>query len=289
MTAQEAKQIIGEAFVTDQHIQALYGVDANRSFDEQFSPASLESILIDNVAIAVSVCGQLLRQHKRDVEAMLAEQSIGSVTWYAWKARQFQFGQPLVPDTDRYDNSNLSPDEVEACRVIAHSACVEARDRSLLYLKVARSDKGSRLPLTAEQLRAFSGYLDAYRYAGTRIQVINAPADEMKLAIDVYYNPLVLNASGKRLDGTADTPVQDAIRIHLQNTPFNGVFTNQSLVDALQRVEGVVVAELKASASRRQGDLEFTPIDARCIPYAGYFAINDEHLTINFIPNEELL
>jgi hypothetical protein len=128
-----------------------------------------------------------------------------------------------------------------------------------------------------------------HTYTGVRIIVINDPADEMKLQIDIYYNPLVLDETGSRLDGTANKPIQDVIRNYLANLPFNGTYTNQGLVDTLQTIDGVLIAEIKSAASRYGAYAEFTEINAREIAHAGYYQILDANLNLNFIADEEVL
>ena len=119
-----------------------------------------------------------------------------------------------------------------------------------------------------------------------RLQIINAKADELYLKLDIYYDPLILDSEGKRLDGTNETPIQNAIRGYIGNLSFNGLYTNQSLVDALQGVQGIEIADLRLAASRYGNYTDFTPIEARAIPYAGYYGITDNNLVLNMIPNE---
>jgi hypothetical protein len=104
--------------------------------------------------------------------------------------------------------------------------------------------------------------------------------------MDIYYSPLVLDGEGKRLDGTKDTPIQNAIRDYISNLSFNGLYINQSLVDKLQQVEGVEIAELKEASSRYGTLANFLPINAKSIPHAGYYQISDSNMILNFIANE---
>jgi len=229
-------------------------------------------------------------QFKIDVSEILNAQLSGTANWYAYKAMLFQFGMDLVPETDYYDNTGLTVAQITAMRVVHYAAAVEARDKSILYVKIATDDAGGiRQPLSSDQLIAFKQYLNNIQYAGVRISVINDPADEMRLEIDIYYDPMVLDENGNRLDGTVNTPVHDAIRNFLKNLPFNGTYTNQGLVDTLQVINGVVIAEIKSASSRFGAYTEFTEINAREIAHAGYYKISDENLILNFIPNEEVL
>jgi hypothetical protein len=290
MTIAEFKKIMTDAFISDEVIKEKYGLSDGLTFEDQFSIVSLENILFSVFATAMWIMQQLFDRFKTDVAQVLNEQTPGNANWYAHKARLFQFGMNLVDGTDYYDNNGLTAEQIEAMRVVKYAAATEARDKSILYVKVAGDNgAGVRQPLASAQLTAFKQYLNAVQYAGVRISVISDPADELKLQTDIYYNPLVLDGSGKRLDETADTPVQNAIRSYLSNLPFNGTYANQGLVDALQIVEGVNIAEIKSAASRYGAYAEFTEINAREIAHAGYYQIPDANLNLNFIADEELL
>ncbi|MDR3140184.1 MAG: hypothetical protein LBU37_00390 [Tannerellaceae bacterium] len=290
MTIAEFKKIMTDAFIGNETVRETYGLSDGLTFESQFSAVSLENIIFSVVSTAMWIMQQLFDRFKEDVSQVLNEQMPGNAAWYAHKARMFQFGMDLVEGTDHYDNSGLTGEQIEAMRVAKYAAAIEARDKSILYVKVATNGgNGVRQPLSSEQLTAFQQYLRDVQYAGVRISVINDPADEMKLQIDVYYDPLVLNETGKRLDETSNAPVQDAIGNYLANLPFNGTYTSQGLVDALQAVEGVHIAEIKSASSRYGAYAEFTEINAREIAHAGYYQISDANLKLNFIADEEVL
>ena len=287
MTIKEIKKIMTDAFVSNPDVVAKYVLEDGKTFDEQFSAASIESILFSNAATAMWLTQEQFEQHKREVEQILKGQTSGTAAWYAHKARQFQFGMALVPETDYYDNTGLTDEQIEAMRVVKYAAAVEARDKSVLYIKVATGAEDDRHPLSGVELTAFKSYINDVQYAGVVISIINDPPDEMNLVIDVYYDATLLDGDGKRLDGTGDTSVQDAIRNYLNNLPFNGMYTNQGLTDVLQAVAGVDIAEIKTAASR-YGSMEvFAEINAHETAHAGYYTISE--LTLNFIAGEELL
>ncbi len=62
----------------------------------------------------------------------------------------------------------------------------------------------------------------------------------------IYYDPLVLDADGSRIDGTATAPVKDAVNAFLDTLPFNGVFVLNSFIAAMQAVPGVIIADVVA-------------------------------------------
>jgi len=287
MSIAEFKRLMTDSYIGDSNIIDAYGLVQNLTFEDQFSAVSLENIIFSDVAIAMFVMQELYDQFKIDISSILSAQMSGTVNWYAYKAMLFQFGMNLVTEKDYYDNTGLTSAQIVAMRIVKNAAAVEARDKSILYVKIATdSPTGDRQPLSPAQLIAFKQYLNTISYAGVRISVINDPPDEMRLKIDIYYDPMILDASGRRLDGTDDTPVQNAIRNFLKNLPFNGTYTNQALVDTLQILPGVRIAEIKSASSRFGAFTEFTEINAREIPRAGYYHISGENMILTFIPNE---
>ena len=289
MTIAEFKKQMTDLYIGNDAVRQLYGLSPDLTFEDQFSAVSLENIIFSDVATAMWVMQQLFDRFKIDISAILDSQLSGTANWYAYKAMLFQFGMELVPETDYYDNAGLTNEQIAVMRVVKYAAAVESRDKSILFLKIATDIAEKRQPLPVQQLTAFNKYLNAFQYAGVRVVVINDPADEMKLQIDIYYDPLVLDEMGSRLDGTNNTPVQDAIRNYLANLPFNGTYTNQALVDTLQVIEGVRIAEIKSAASRYGAYTEFTEINAREIAHAGHYQISDANMILKFITYGEIL
>lgn len=286
MTIAEIKKQMTDAFIANETVKRLYNLQDGKSFEEQFSTVSLENIIFFIVATAMWLNAQLFDQHKVDVLAILRDNKAHTPNWYATRSKEFQFGHELIEGTDQYDNSALTDEQIQAVQVVKFAAAVEADDQSILFVKVATYNSDVKQPLNSAQLVAFTAYLGRIKDAGVRITIINSPADDLRLEMDIYYNPLILDNEGKRLDGTNDTPVQDAIRDYISNLSFNGLYINQSLVDKLQGVDGVEIAELQQASARYGAQVNYIPINARSRPYAGYYQITDKNLILNFIANE---
>jgi hypothetical protein len=289
MTVAEIKKIMTDAFIADPEVIAKYELESGKSFEDGFSPVSIESIWFFIVATAVWLSFQMFGQLKTDIEDTLNNRKAHTNKWYAMKALAFQYGYNLATNSDVYDNSMLTAEQVESSKIVKFAAALQPKDKSVLYIKVAAETSGRKHQLNNTQLTALTAYFDEISDAGVRYVIINAPADQMKLEIDIYYNPLLFDSDGKRLDGSDNTPVSSAIRNHISNLPFNGLYTNQALIDALQQVDGVDQAELKGAYSKYGTYTLFQKIDGRSIPYAGYYDITDSDLIINYIANEEYL
>lgn len=221
---------------------------------------------------------------KREVAETIANMKPHSLQWYAVKAKAFQYGYNLVAETDYYDNTGISDDDIEDSKVVDYAAVVEQEIDSRLRLRVkVATDNGVDLgPLNADQLTAFTAYMHRLKDAGVKLNITSTNADSLKLSLRIKYNPLVLNAAGGRIDGTIATPIPDAIKVHLKNLPFNGVFSVARLVDAIQGVEGVEDVKVDL-VQRKYAALDWSTIDIDYTPDSGYLRIADTDLTIQLI------
>lgn len=284
-TIAEIKKSITDAFISNDTVKNAYVLDPAKTFEEEFSTSSIESIIFYAVAFCMWVHEMLFDQHKQEVTDYIANMKPHSLLWYANKSKAFMYGLILPADTDKYVTTAMTDEQIEAAKVVDHAAVVE-QIRGL-RIKVA-TDTGSDLgPLSAPQLDSFIAYMKRVKDAGVKLLITTGPPDALKLNLLVKYDPLVLNSTGARLDGTQAEPVQDAVRNYLKNLPFNGRLELVKLVDELQAVNGVV-APYVLNAQARYGILPFTSFPNMVYtPDAGYLRIYDPtDLTITFEANE---
>ena len=232
-------------------------------------------------SVVVYIIEVLFDTHRSGIEALIAEEKAHRPTWYRNKVLAFQYGMELVEDTDTYDNTGIGEDDIEAMKVVKYAA---ANDSGVnLIIKVAGETGGERTVLTAEQYAALVAYINEIKDAGVAVNVINQEADHYRATLDIYYDPMILDGTGQRLDGTDNTPVQTAIKDYLANLTFDGEYSNMALTDILQNVRGVVIPELKKAESY-YGLYDWTTINAKVNPDSGYLKIyQDTDLTLNFI------
>ena len=276
-TIEAIKKELTDYFVKKDTIQALYGLDPQKDFDSQFSSVSLESILFYIAAFCTWTLEKLFDRHKQEVMDLVTELKPHTRNWYRNKALAFQFGQALIPDTDTYDNTGLTAEEIEARRVVKYAAVVEVA--AVVYVKVAGGDDTDRHKLNDEEYTALYAYFKEVKDAGVALSVVNRDADRFGIDIDIYYNPQVFNSQLERLDGTGTT-VHDTIRDFVENLQFNGEYRNSALINALSEVEGVVLVDLHEATAN--GEV----IQAKYTPKSGYFKIDAENMNLNAIAYE---
>jgi len=280
-TVKEIKDEMTAEFISNSTVVEKYGLDSTKTFEEQFSKASIESILFYVFAFCAWTVEKLFDTHKTEVTNYIDEMKPHSLRWYVNKTKLFRIGQSLIEGTDQYSDEGLTEKEIEDRQIVKYAAASE--QNATLYIKVAGS--GPK-PISEEQQQALTEYLAEIKDAGVRIVVRNANADKIKMSLRIFYNPMILQSNGNSLQG--GTPVIDAIQQYVENLPFNGEFRKVDLVDALQQVEGVVMPELVSVSTSVATSYYKILDDAYEKPFSGYYEFDTESTTIEYIPYENV-
>ena len=237
-------------------------------------------------AFVIWTLEKIFDEHKKEVSEALSEQKPHTARWYRNKALAFQYGFDLHSETDLFDNTGKSKEEIENSKIIKYSAVTEVEIESRLIVKIATEQGGELQPISQAQKASFDAYINEIRDAGVRITTINYLPDILKLQMKIYRDPLVLDENGQSIL-TGEKPVEKAIKEYFKKLPFNGELVLAHLVDALQQVEGVkiphiILAESKWIDAETNGYGNFQPIEVKTIPISGYFKIENFD-NINYI------
>lgn len=243
------------------------------------SRTSIYRLLLYVFAVCAWALENLWDLFRAETDDKIAKQTLGKAPWYQQMALAFQYGYNLPSNSDKYDNSALTDQQVAAAKIVQYAAVTEADGK--LQVKVAKKENNSPAPLTDPQKAAFTDYMGRIKFGGVKITVKSQVADALKLTLTVWYNPLVVKSDGSYIDGSGNTPVKDAINEYLNKLPFNGEFSEMSLVDYLQGVRGISKVKLLL-AQAKYGLNAFENINEHYIPDAGYLQVADENLTINY-------
>ncbi|MEG2792053.1 MAG: hypothetical protein RSA98_10785, partial [Odoribacter sp.] len=82
-TIAEIKKEMTEVFIGNETIMALYGLNPEKNFEDQFSKVSLESILFYVVATCIWTLEKLFDRHRQEVTELINELKPHSLRWYA--------------------------------------------------------------------------------------------------------------------------------------------------------------------------------------------------------------
>lgn len=239
------------------------------------------------IAVAIWSLEKLFDLHRADIDKRLAELKPHTARWYRSKALAFQYGFDLLTDSDKFNNTGHTEEQIEASKIVKYSAVVESPNEGRLIVKIA-GEQGEQLqPITDAQKQAFEAYLQEIKDAGVRLSVVNYQPDILHLQMKIVYDPLVLDSNGQSIIH-ATKPVETAIKEYLKRLPFNGELVLAHLIDELQQAEGVRIPHLVLAQSKHIGTNgnygAFEAIEISKIPTAGYFTI-DNFNDITYISN----
>lgn len=250
------------------------------------------------VAFAVWTLEQFWAVFKKETDDKIAKSRPHTSKWYRQKALDFMFGVALVTDADYYDTSAMTEAQIAASKIISNAATTRVLQNGYgtLRIKVVRTVGNEYAPVTAQHLFALNNYFNNHvADAGTIVVCTTGEADLLKLKLDIYYDALLLDATGGRLDGSATAPVIDAVKAYLKSIDFeNGQFITTRLVDALQKVPGVILPVVREAYSK-YGTYDYTETTIPNVGLineirpadSGYMKLDEPELLINYIVFKE--
>lgn len=235
------------------------------------------------VAVAIYAIDVLFDLLKLDLESIALESRYGTLPWYVKKSLDYQHGDALVLQNLewKYATENLT------ARVVKRASA--QKGVNLVLLKVAKLSGTVPVPLSSAELIGYTSYIDQITHPGINVTIISAVSDELRLYLNVNYDPLVLTATGELLSTPGTFPVEDAIDNYLSdlNNEFNGEFENMIAIDKVQDAVGVVSAYHTNSTSR-YGTNPFVAFSQKYLPNAGHMIIDPLtplSTTITYTPN----
>ena len=234
-TINEIGKGMKEALIADETVQEAYGLVPGRTFEEQFSKVSIEAILIYVVASVAWLQEQLWEVFRAETEGRINDAYVTSLNWYYRKALDFQKGDSLTFDEKTYSFRYLNVDTAK--QVVKNVAIRQVMDENVTKLKVYFSGANKR-PITGDVRTSFEGYMREIGAAGTHFLFVSEAPDVLRVHLHIYYDALVLDSAGTRLDG-GGKPVEETIESYLNSLEYGGVFYASKLVDMIQATEGV--------------------------------------------------
>lgn len=263
------------AFMANETLAVKYGFTVGALFADEFSIVSFENILFDIISYSIFLLEQIFDTHKKEIDDILEQKMPHRPSWYRTKAKEFQYGFDLIEDSDKYDNTGFSADQIEASKIIKYSAVTESAGQ--LLIKIAAESNGVLSPITPAQKESFDAYIVEIADCGVRYIVVNSKPDILNLTMQIFRDSLVIDENGMSiLNG--NYPVRDAILEYMKELPFNGELVLAHLVDKLQQVPGVKIPHVINATSQiidiNTGEyLPAQPITVKTVPESGYFSI----------------
>lgn len=239
------------------------------------SRVSIFRLFVLMVAYPIWLLETLFDTHKKEVDDIIEQKMAHRPSWYRTKAKAFQYGFDLIEDSDKYDNTGFTTDQIEDSKIIKYSAVTQ--NAGQLLIKIAAEIAGVLAPITAPQKASFDAYIQEIADCGVKYIVVNHLPDILILDLQIFRDPLVLDESGMSIIN-GNYPVQDAILEYMKELPFNGELVLAHLVDKLQRVDGVKIPHIINAQSQiidinTNTYLAAQPITVKTVPESGYFVV----------------
>ena len=209
-------------------------------------------------AVGIWSLEKLIDIFKAEVEETIKDNQYGQLRWYQTVSLAFQLGDQLVWNGDFYEYAAIDTSK----QIITQAAATVNTSTGVITLKVAKGILPSITPLSVSELQAYVFYIkgtnspavnDGIAPAGTKIEIISSESDELKFAMDVFIDPLVIASDGSLVSDAATFPVEDAINDFINTLPFDSVFKVIGLVDAIQAVTGVTNVVVKNCDAKQTG------------------------------------
>lgn len=274
-TIAEIKKQMTDAYIGSPVVQERYGLSADdvvKGFDANFSKVSIENIYFYVIATAIWTLEKLFDLHKAEITDYISRMKPHTSAWYVTKAKAFQYGFDLLPDSELFDNTGKTAEQIEASKIVKFTAVVEQSKQMLI--KVAKKASNDLAALSDDELNSFTHYIERIKDAGVHVRITSGNAEKLRLRLKIYYNPLVLQSDGKRIDGTSATPVVDTVKRYLQDIEFDGTVVLAHLTDALQQIDGVVIPHIMQAAYSADG-MHWIDFDVMHRPMSGYIRLNE--------------
>lgn len=272
----------------------LYGISPQGNMTEQFngnfSKASIEAVLLYIVAVAIAALENMFDWFKRDVTQIVENERYGYAGWYEKMAKLFRHGQgisdvysqnPSSPFAESaiYSDAGLTADDIAELQVVKYAFATDSPTGIGVVMKIAGENNGEITQLNSQQLKAFTGYMNRIKPAGIPVNIINEPAETLRINLKVWYNPLILNADGETI-ATGIKPVEEAVKTYLKSIEFAGEFVVMRMIDSIQKIEGVTVVSFK-SATATAGS-KVTNITERYTPGSGYLKLATDNTVLEY-------
>lgn len=255
MTTKEWKKIITDEWLRQPSVIEKYGIDSSKSFEEQFSVVSIESLLFYAQAYGLMLLEKITADGFADLEERFARLRPHTLSWYAEKIKAFQFNHTLPADSDVYAEIDEESQVVKYCSI--------AERNGVLTAKIAGKTNNKPSKLGDDVVEKVRHYLDRVKDAGVRVVMSSGEADSFSCSLLLHYDPL---------KNITENDITAAISAYLESMPFDGVYSNMALIDTIQKIDGIKVAEMISSQASYGTNL---PVDIVSIytPNSGYMSL----------------
>lgn len=254
-TIQEIKNSMTDKFMQDANLRSIYSISGDATWDNTFSPVSIENMLIYIVSVCAYSLEVLFDAFCNDVNEQIAQNIVPTVRWYHTQAMKFQYGDAL--EYDEQAEKFQYPEVDESKKMVRYCAVKDCGGS--IQMLVSGDEGGKPSVLSNAILNAFKSYINSIKIAGVILDVKSLSADNIRISAIVQIDPQIINTDGSRIsDGKF--VVVDAINSYLANILYGGTFNKTKCVDAMQNVEGVLDVTLSSVKAKAASVADYSEI-----------------------------
>ncbi|MDY0324196.1 MAG: hypothetical protein RBR24_09335 [Candidatus Carbobacillus sp.] len=289
-TLPEIQNEIKANYIADTTVRTRYSItDPEATYDETFSRFSIESVIIYIVSVAIYAVEFLFAKHSTEVEQREDQMRIGTIGWWRNLCKAFQYGYELTYDseTNLYKYADVDEDSL----IIKFAEVREGVGAGVTILVNEADEEGNpiAIPIDSPKRLAFAAYLSKVKIAGMPLTWGSYNPDQLRITLNVVYDPLVLNGTGGLLVGGVST-VESSLQAYLTNLEFgSGVLNKTALLNSIESAAGVVDVYF-TSESWLEVSTDDTPeftavLEQNIQSYGGSFRLAVGGLNVNYIAN----
>ena len=256
-TVEDIKKEMTEKFMQDENLREAYGIQGDATWEKTFSSVSVENILMYIVAFAAYTIEVMMESFRKDVDTQILQNIVPTVRWYHSQAISFQYGDQLGYNEEfghfEYPSVNEDKKLVRYCAVKDLGGSIR--------MLVSGENDGSPSVLSNDVLSAFKSYMNQVKVAGIILDIKSLEADNIRIYANVNVDPQIITVNGIRISDGASV-VEDAVNAYLAGIVYGGTFNKTKLVDAIQKVEGVIDVTLTDVQVKPSGAIEYTSMSS---------------------------
>lgn len=238
------------------------GQDSYEQFQQDLMSSSNVAtwrMIFGYVAVIIHNAEVLIDEVLRRVKERVSKSSVGILPWYARVAKQYRHGYTLqlvqptnYKETPTYRYSDIAIDD-QAAAIVKRASAVDVTGE--VRVKVAKLDNsGEPTALTSSERNGVQQYFDQVAIAGIHVNVITGDPDEVRLEMEVIYDPTIIDATnGQLINDPQQQPVNDAVKGYIQNIPFDSRFILEDMMAEVRAAQGVINARLWRARARPDG------------------------------------
>lgn len=194
------------------------------------------------VASCIAIFEQLQDLFKQDLETIATNAIPNTAPWTRDKTLKFQYNSTISQVAELNTTTWVVDYPIVNTTYCILTRCAVITDaNNNVTIKVAKDSPPTLL--TTPELNSLTDYVTTWQSVGLTYNVVSRTSDKMEVSANVYYDA--------QYAPTIQGDVIAAIENYMANLPFNGVVSNQAIVDAIQAVLGVKNVKLNRVLLRR--------------------------------------